>query len=72
MANLRGQINSDSGRTRASRLAHREIYVSADTWLTFVSIYLNADGSGFVSVERKEPGSGTGRVRLRHAEWGAE
>ena len=71
MANLRGQINSDMGRTRASRLAHREIYVSADTWLTFVSVYLHADGSGFVSVERKS-GHGNDRVRIRSAEWEAE
>ena len=71
MANLRGQINSDSGRTRASRLAQREIYVSADTWRTFVSVYLNKDGSGVVYVDRTDHPYGD-RKRIRMAEWEAE
>ena len=56
MANLRARIIAqDSTRIKeASRLGERQVITHADTWKTFVTVNLNADGSGRVVVARNK------------------
>ncbi len=65
MAALIAQVNSDTGRTRASRLAHHEVHTHTATWHTFVDTYLNRDGSGYSIVMQNGK-------EIRRIEWEAE
>lgn len=69
MANLRGWVIPDRVRrgavSSASRLADRRLTVRADTWQTFATLTLSADGSGSLEVRREDG-------RLLTAEWTAE
>lgn len=60
MANLRGEITSDNGRTTASRLAHHEIAVSANTWDGEIRVWLTEDGTFEIDV--RPLGTHNGRV----------
>jgi hypothetical protein len=55
MAALRARIfaQDNSRQKEVSRLAQRDIVTHTDTWRTFVTVKLSADGSGEVVVSRK-------------------
>ena len=55
MAALRARIfaQDNSCQKEVSRLASRDIVAHIDTWRTFVTVKMNADGSGEVIVSRK-------------------
>lgn len=63
MAALRGTLEPD--RTPVTRLSHRLITARADTWQTFATVTMHADGSGSFTV-RNERGT------LASVDWSAE
>jgi hypothetical protein len=52
MAALRGTIRGD--RSQVTRLSHRQVTARADTWHTFASVTVSADGSGTVTVRQND------------------
>ncbi len=44
--------NGDSRTGEATRLGAGSARASANTWRTFATAYINADGSGYVEVRR--------------------
>lgn len=55
MAATRGYVtghHANSSTGTATRLGHRSITARADTWQTYSTVRMNADGSGYVTVTR--------------------
>ena len=58
--------------SQVSRIGHGAAMANANTWRTFATAWINADGSGYIEVARKGEGPGSAAKTLYHFAFDAE